>query len=301
MSHPLHLRRAPASNLRPLALLGAALLASCAGAGGGKGVEPYGYSIDEAGGLPAGWVLAWSDEFDGTGLPDASKWAYDTHANRTGWYNAELQYYANARTENSRLEDGRLVIEARKESAAGFPDAKSGAPQEYTSARLVTQGKQTWTYGFIEVRAKLPCGKGIWPAIWLLSAKANMQWPLDGEIDMMEHVNAEDRVHFSVHTGDRNHTKGTQATVQRSVALCDGAFHDYQLTWTAGELKLGMDGRNYFQYRDEGAGYGQWPFGGPQYLLLNVAVGGSWPGAPDSTTQFPAQMEVEHVRVYRAP
>ncbi|HYD41036.1 MAG TPA: glycoside hydrolase family 16 protein [Anaeromyxobacter sp.] len=301
MLDPLRVLRPRRSHVHRLALLGAALLAGCAGAGGGKGVEPYSYSIDEAGGLPAGYVLAWSDEFDGAGLPDASKWAYDTHANRTGWYNAELQYYANARTENSRVENGVLVIEARKESAAGFADAKSGAPQEYTSARLVTQGKQSWTYGFFEVRARIPCGKGIWPAIWLLSAKPDMRWPRDGEIDMMEHVNSEDRVHFTVHTADRNHAIQTQASVERSLELCDGAFHDYQLTWTAGEIKLGMDGRNYFQYRDEGLGYGQWPFNGPQYLLLNIAVGGSWPGAPDGSTQFPARMEVEHVRVYRAP
>ena len=282
-----------------LALLAAALLASCAGAGH-PAHEAYSYPIDEPGGLPAGYVLKWSDDFEGTGLPDASRWAYDTHANRTGWYNGELQYYASARSENSRVEGGRLVIEAREESAAAFPDAKSGAPQEYTSGRLVTQGKQAWTYGFVEVRARIPCGKGIWPAIWLLSAKAGAQWPRDGEIDMMEHINAEARVHFTVHTADRNHANRTQATVQRSQELCDGAFHDYQLTWSAGELKLGMDGRNYFQYRDEGLGYGQWPFNGPQYLLLNVAVGGSWPGAPDGSTQFPARMEIEHVRVYQA-
>lgn len=288
------------SRVRGLAWLAAGLLAAC-GAGGGAARGSYAYAIDEPGGKPEGWVEVWSDEFDGTGLPDADRWAYDTHANRLGWYNGELQYYASARTENSRVEDGRLVIEARKESAEDFPDSRSVDPQEYTSARLITQGKQSWTYGFFEVRARIPCGKGIWPAVWLLAAKPGAQWPRDGEIDMLEHVNDEDRVHFTVHTADRNHTLGTQATVTRQAPVCDGAFHDYQLTWTAGELKLGMDGRNYFQYRDEGLGYGQWPFDGPQYLLLNIAVGGSWPGAPDSTTPFPARMEVEHVRVYQAP
>lgn len=308
MARPVRTVSAPARSARLgfSASLAAAFLAGCAGAGGAGGggggeAEPYAYPIDEPGGLPPGVVLKWSDEFDGTGLPDASKWAYDTHANRTGWYNGELQYYANARPENSRLEGGRLVIEARRESAGGFADARSGAPQEYTSARLVTQGRQSWTYGFFEVRARISCGKGIWPAIWLLSAKPGAQWPRDGEIDVLEHVNEEDRVHFSVHTQDRNHTRGTQATVARSLEMCDGAFHDYQLTWTADSIKIGMDGRNSFQYRDEGLGYGQWPFDGPQYLLLNIAVGGSWPGAPDASTPFPARMEVEHVRVYQAP
>ncbi len=126
-----------------------------------------------------------------------------------------------------------------------------------------------------------------------------MQWPDDGEIDMMEHVNTEARTNFSVHTRDRNHVRKTQATVERSLEMCDGAFHDYQLTWTPQSLKLGMDGRNYLQYRNEGLGYGQWPFDGPQYLLLNVAVGGNWPGAPDQTTHFPQEMLVDYVRVYQ--
>ncbi len=125
--------------------------------------------ISETGGIPSGFRLVWSDEFDVAGLPDSTKWSYDIERNAAGWYNNELQYYGNARLENSRVENGLLAITARREdlSTAGLPDWSG---QRYSSARLITRDKATWRYGFIEVRAKLPCGLGTWPAIWMLSA-----------------------------------------------------------------------------------------------------------------------------------
>jgi beta-glucanase (GH16 family) len=256
-------------------------------------------AIDELGGMPPGYAQVWADEFDVKGLPNNRKWAYDTHANETGWYNNELQYYAEARALNSRVNDGFLIIDALKESAAGFSDSKRGSPQRYTSARLVTQGKASWTYGFVEVRAKIPCAQGAWPAIWMLADVPSLKWPLDGEIDIMEHVNNVDEIHFAVHTQAYNHVHQKHARSVTAATVCDHSFHNYQLTWTADKLLIGMDGRNYLRYNNQGTGRDQWPFNGPQYLLLNIAVGGDWPGPPDATTVFPLRMEVDYVRVYQ--
>ena len=149
-----------------------------------------------AAGLPAGYRLVWFDEFDLDGLPDTQRWGYDTERNPFGWYNGELQYYAAARYENTLVSDGRLRITARRESLAGAAD---WGGQRYTSARLVTRGKAQWTYGFFEVRAKLPCGRGTWPAIWMLGAGG--RWPDDGEIDIMEQVGSQPtRILGTVHT-----------------------------------------------------------------------------------------------------
>jgi beta-glucanase (GH16 family) len=257
-------------------------------------------SIDEPGGLPSGYSLVWSDEFETPGLPSSQRWNYDTFANPTGWFNRELQYYAKAREKNSRVEGGRLVVEAHAESAAIFPDARVGNPQAYTSARLITQGKASWTYGYLEARAQVPCTQGAWPAIWMLGDVPNLQWPLDGEIDLMEHINNEAQVHFSVHTQAYNHAQGTAATRSRATQVCDGSFHDYQMLWTRDWIKLGIDGRFYLQYNNMGKGKSQWPFDGPQFLLVNLAVGGDWPGSPNASSTFPIRMQVEHIRVYQA-
>ena len=136
--------------------------------------------------LPAGHVLVWSDEFDQPGLPDAAKWAHDTERNRLGWYNNELQYYAANRPENAQVRDGRLHVTARLESLASLPD---WGGQRYTSARLLTRGRADWTYGYFEVRAKMPCGRGTWPAIWLLGSGG--RWPEDGELDMVEQLGSD--------------------------------------------------------------------------------------------------------------
>ncbi len=247
--------------------------------------------------MPAGWVLVWSDEFDVNGLPDSSRWDYDTDRNAQGWYNSELQYYARARPENARVEGGRLIITARRENLTSASDYGG---QNYTSARLVTRGKAQWTYGFVQVRAKLPCGVGTWPAIWMLGSKG--AWPDDGEIDIMEQTGrAPTQILGTVHTKAYNGSIGTQKGSSTTLSDACSAFHNYQLTWTADKIQMGVDDVNYFEYANPKTNdYNQWPFGNPQYLLLNLAIGGTLGGSVDNAI-FPVQMEVEHVRVYQAP
>ena len=268
-----------------LALL--ALLAGC----GGALAEPAATS----GGKPAGWRLVWADEFDVDGLPDPGKWDYDTERNRLGWHNKELQYYTRARRANAEVKDGRLVITARKEALTGQPDYGG---QAYTSARLITRGKASWTYGFIEVRAKLPCAPGSWPAIWMLGTGG--KWPVDGEIDIMEHVGHKSgEILGSMYTGAQNWPAGTGKTAKTMVPDACGAFHDYQLTWTKDRMLIGVDGRNYAELvNTKKEDYNAWPFDRPQYMLLNVAVGGDLGGAVQDAT-LPWSMEVEYVRVFQ--
>ncbi|WBS03021.1 glycoside hydrolase family 16 protein [Pseudoduganella sp. SL102] len=244
---------------------------------------------------PPGWKLAWADEFDVDGLPDPAKWDYDTAFNRTGWHNRELQYYTSARRENAEVKHGRLVITARKEALASMPDYGG---QAYTSARLVTRGKASWTHGFIEVRAKLPCGPGSWPAIWMLGTGG--KWPADGEIDIMEHVGHKPgEILGSIYTNAQNWPRGTGKTSKTTVPGACGAFHDYQLTWTNDRILVGVDGRNYAELANPKDGdYDKWPFDRPQYLLLNVAVGGDLGGAVRDDS-LPWRMEVEYVRVFQ--
>lgn len=247
------------------------------------------------GGVPAGWKLVSADEFDKPGLPNAAKWEYDTESNKGGWANEELQYYSRARAENSRVANGKLFITARKEKLADAPDFGG---QGYTSARLFTRGRYEFTYGYVEVRAKLPCGTGTWPAIWMLGTKGD--WPAMGEIDIMEHVGRKKgEVLASVHTGAYNWPNNTQKTSTTTVnTVCD-KFHNYQLTWTKDSIVMGVDGRNYFEFKNPKDGDVQkWPFDTPQYLILNVAVGGNL-GGPVDDKIFPVTMEVDYVRVYK--
>ncbi|MEJ0086998.1 MAG: glycoside hydrolase family 16 protein [Pseudomonadota bacterium] len=242
----------------------------------------------------------WSDEFEVAGLPDAARWNYDTERNAAGWFNNELQYYANARLENSRVENGFLTITARKEdlSTIGVNDWSG---QRYSSARLLTRDKASWRYGFMEVRAKLPCGTGSWPAIWTLSTPPETRWPNDGEIDIMEHVGFDQGVvHGTVHTGAYNHTRGNQRSASITIPDLCAEFHRYQLTWTAARIAVGVDDRNYYQYSNDNSGNAEWPFDSPQYLILNIAVGGDWGGQMGvDDTIFPVQMQVDYVRVYQ--
>ncbi|WUR13274.1 glycoside hydrolase family 16 protein [[Empedobacter] haloabium] len=244
---------------------------------------------------PSGWRLVWADEFDVDGVPDPARWDYDTERNRTGWHNNELQYYARARLENSRVTGGRLVITARREALASQADYGG---QRYTSARLLTRGKASWTYGYVEVRAKLPCGRGSWPAIWMLGTKG--QWPVDGEIDIMEHVgHRPGEILGSVYTGASNWPMGTGKTDRTAVPDACGAFHDYHLTWTRERIRIGVDGRDYAERVNSGNGdYAQWPFDSPQYLLLNLAVGGDL-GGDVVDASLPWRFEIDYVRVYQ--
>ena len=249
---------------------------------------------------PPGYELVFADEFDEGPAPDAGKWSFDTERNAVGWYNNELQYYSADRAENARVEDGRLIIEARRETLADVPDHGG---QKYSSARLFTKGKAAWTYGFFEVRAKLPCGRGTWPAIWMLPEDPEAQWPLDGEIDIMEHVGYDPGViHHSVHTKASNFGKGTQKTSGHSVPTACEQFHDYQLLWREDGLVFGVDDEPKFAFRKLREGKARWPFDEPMHLLLNVAVGGDWGGLKGvDADSFPARMEIDHVRVYQRP
>ncbi|MHA7899750.1 MAG: glycoside hydrolase family 16 protein [Henriciella sp.] len=248
--------------------------------------------------LPDGYALVWSDEFETDGLPDENKWAYDTYRNAAGWYNDERQYYSARRSENARVENGQLIIEARQEPVPTeiFPD--SGG-QKFTSARLLTSGRAAWQYGYFEIRAKLPCGRGLWPAIWTLP-EGDSTWPDDGEIDIMEYVGWNpDAFHATVHTQDNNHMLGSQfGSSYQSPTAC-GAFHTHSLLWTKDALQVAVDGNIYFTYQRDDKGYGEWPFDRPHHLILNVAVGG-WGGQQGiDETAFPAQMQVDYVRVYQ--
>jgi beta-glucanase (GH16 family) len=234
--------------------------------------------------------LIWSDEFNYSGLPDSTKWNYDVGGH--GWGNNELQYYTSRRPENARVENGILTIEARKEDFEG---------KKYTSARLVTKGKGDWTYGRIDVRAKLPKGLGTWPAIWMLGSTTPLKWPEDGEIDIMEHVGYDQgKIHASVHTKKYYHSIGTQKTAQIMVPDCSENFHVYSLQWNKDTITMLMDNQPYFTFTNEHTGKEAWPFDGPFHLLLNVAVGGNWGGAKGVDENiWPQKMEVDYVKVYR--
>jgi beta-glucanase (GH16 family) len=237
------------------------------------------------------WVPIWNDEFNYTGTPDATKWTYDVGGN--GWGNSELQYYTNARAENARVENGNLIIEARKESYQG---------SDYTSARLISKGLGDWKYGKIEVRAKLPNGNGMWPAIWMLPTdNVYGNWPKSGEIDIMENVGHDaDNVHWNVHTESYNHSIGTNKGATHAIDQPYNDFHTYAIEWYEDSILFLVDSVPYFLFNKESNDYKVWPFKEQFHLLLNVAVGGSWGGAQGIDQNiFPQQMEVDFVRVFK--
>ena len=243
---------------------------------------------------PEGYTLVWSDDFSGQGAPDRAKWSYDTGRNKAGWYNHELQYYSRDRAENAEQRNGRLVITARHET---LDSAADRGRQRYTSARLPTRGKAEWTYGFFEIRARLACGKGTWPAIWMLGSQGD--WPAGGELDILEHIGHQPgRVFSTVHTAAGSGANGAGAAVQLP-DVCTG-FHDDQMHWTRQSIRFGIDGVTHFEYLNLGAGSARWPFDAPQFLILNVAIGGDLGGQVDDSI-FPVRMEVDHVRVYQQP
>ena len=247
-----------------------------------------------------GYRLVWNDEFNVDGPPDPQRWAYDTSRNREGWYNRELQYYAAGRPENARVEAGRLIIEARLETPDPVTVTDSGG-QDFTSARLISRGLAEWTYGFFEVRAKVPCGRGTWPAAWLLPV-ADVIWPAGGEIDILEHVGHDPGVvHGTVHTTRYNHTRGSQRGGRKRVADACGAFHRYQVLWTPDSINFGVDDVGYYAFRNDGRGDpATWPFDQPFYAILNLAVGGDWGGAEGVDRRaFPQTLEVDYVRVFQ--
>lgn len=242
-------------------------------------------------GLKAQYIEVWSDEFDYEGMPDPGKWSYDVGGH--GFGNEELQYYTDGRPENARVENGKLIIEARKEAYNG---------KDYTSAKLMSRGKGDWKYGRFEIRAKLPTGRGIWPAIWMLPTHSVYgNWPASGEIDIMELVGYEpEKVHFTIHTEAYNHKIGTQVGTGTTLTAPYDNFYTYALEWTEDSIKFFVDDVLHFTVKREDNDYTKWPFDQPFYLLLNVAVGGSWGGANGiDNSIFPQTMEVDYVRVYQ--
>jgi len=229
----------------------------------------------------------WSDEFDYTGAPASDKWGFDTGGG--GWGNQELQTYTNSRN-NSWIADGKLYIKAIKSN------------DTWTSARLVTKNKGDWRYGKIEVRAKIPSGTGVWPAIWMLPTdNAYGSWPQSGEIDIMEHVGYEpNRIYGTIHTDAYNHRLGTQKGSNTMVPTAYTGFHDYAVEWDEEKIVVMIDNQPFFTFKNEYKTSKEWPFDKRFHLVLNIAIGGSWGGAkgidPNLTE---AILEIEHVRIYK--
>lgn len=235
-----------------------------------------------------GKKIVWADEFDVAGAPADKNWAYD--AADSGKYNQELQLYTQSRS-NSFVKDGTLTISALKDASGNW-----------TSARLYTMGKATWTYGYIEVRAKLPAGKGTWPAIWMMPASDTYGgWPNSGEIDIMEFVGfMPDMIHTSAHTKDYNHRIGTQKTRAGAIENVSGDFHTYAIEWSPKGIFWYVDDKPFYFFLNENKGSGGWPFDKPFYLILNVAMGGSWGGMQGMDPNLNrADMVVDYVRVYQ--
>ena len=247
---------------------------------------------------PPGYRLVFADEFDASKI-DAARWRFDVSQNAAGWYNQEKQYYAGGRAENSRLEHGNLLIEARAETLDRARFADWGG-QKYTSARMVSAGAG-WTYGFFEIRAQVPCGRGTWPAIWMLPSDPAAVWPRDGEIDIMEHVGFDPgTVHQTIHTGMFNFANGTQLTKSFKLPDACHAMHRYQLLWTPDFMVTGVDDEPKYMVRRVKGDRARWPFDKPMSLILNIAVGGSWGGQQGIDAKaFPARMLVDYVRVYQ--
>jgi beta-glucanase (GH16 family) len=241
------------------------------------------------------WNLVWSDEFNYNGLPDSSRWNYDVGGH--GWGNNEKQFYKEKSLENSSVKDGLLHITALK---------KDFEKSNYTSSKLTTYQRFALQYGKIEVMAKLPRGKGTWPAIWMLpvSLRENRErWPLCGEIDIMEHVGKNPNfIHTSLHSDLYNHIKGTQITHFEKFQDVFDAFHKYAIEWTAESIKFLIDDNLFFEaFKGQDgriASNEGWPFDKPFYLILNLAIGGNWGGEIDDSI-FPAEMQIDYVRMYQ--
>ncbi|MDR3252954.1 MAG: glycoside hydrolase family 16 protein [Tannerella sp.] len=242
-----------------------------------------GYGCTNAQQKPA---LIWAEEFDYTGLPDSSKWKYETGMVR----NNEAQYYTVARLENAEVRGGSLVITARKEA---YEKA------EYTSASIHTKGIFSFQGGRVEVRAKLPEGRGTWPAIWTLGEN-NKRWPDCGEIDIMEFVGYNPgTVHANVHTRDYNHTKNTGRGGTIAIERPFDDFHIYAVEWFDDRMDFYLDDTMYYTCQRKGEGEGEWPFDTPQYLKINLAIGGEWGGQKGIDDGiFPVEYSIDYVRIY---
>ncbi|MBU5317754.1 family 16 glycosylhydrolase [Clostridium bornimense] len=227
------------------------------------------------------WNLVWSDEFNGDTL-NKDNWIYDIGGD--GWGNNELQYYTD-RNENVRVENGHLVIEAKKEEYGGMG---------YTSGRIKTKGLQEFKYGRIEAKMKMPKGQGLWPAFWMLGANMDSNiWPTCGEIDIMEHVNNAENIHGTIHwdyNGYQTYTGRTKSDIEE--------YHIYAIEWDDESIKWFVDDNKYLEANIKNNINGTDEFHKSFFILFNLAVGGNWPQSPNGNTKFPAKMMVDYVRVY---
>jgi len=244
------------------------------------------------------WALAWDDEFNGAkgDVPDRSKWVIETGGD--GWGNNELEYYTN-RVENVQVSQGNLIITARRE---GYSDSQ-GVFRGYTSARLKTLGKFSQRYGRFEARIKIPAGQGVWPAFWLLGDDiTQVKWPNCGEIDIMENIGKEPgTIHGTIHgpgySGDKG--IGSAYTLPDAKKFADD-YHLFAVEWEPQVIRFYVDDKLYATRTPADLPPGtKWVFDHPFFLVLNLAVGGDWPGEPDVHTKFPQSMLVDYVRVYR--
>ncbi|MBW7847629.1 MAG: glycoside hydrolase family 16 protein [Bacteroidales bacterium] len=240
-----------------------------------------------------GWEFesepSWADEFDYQGVPDPLKWSYDLGGH--GWGNNELQYYTD-RAENAFVDNGVLSITARKENFE---------QKEYTSARLVSKYKGDLLYGRVEVRAKIPAGRGTWPAIWMLPTDWEYGgWPSSGEIDIMEHVGFDpNRILITTHSEAYFWRIGTQRSASKIIENATTDFHLYRIDWTPYAIRGFIDNIQIFTSLNDGTGYKAWPFDKRFHLLLNLAIGGDWGGQQGvDNSIFPVSMEVDYVRFY---
>lgn len=229
------------------------------------------------------WQLVWQDEFNGSIGPD---WVFETGTGSGGWGNNELQYY---RQQNASVQNGNLVITARQENYGGM---------NYTSARMKTQGRKSWRYGRIEARIQLPSFTGSWPAFWMLGDNiTSVGWPACGEIDIMEHVNTEGQTHGTIHWRDHNNN---YASYSGSTPLNVTGYHIYAIEWDASAIRWFVDGNLYHEASIAGGVNGTQEFHNNFFIILNMAIGGNWPGFNVNNGALPAQMRVDYVRVYQS-
>jgi beta-glucanase (GH16 family) len=244
----------------------------------------------------AKWQLTWSDEFNGPNgaSPDPAKWSFDLGGK--GFGNNELETYTS-RPSNAQQQDGNLVITARQEDLTGT----DGIPRHYTSARIRTQEKFTQTYGRFEASIQLPLGKGIWPAFWLLGDNiGSVGWPKCGEIDIIENIGEPATIYSTLHGPSYSGAKGISAKFPLPTGqTVNTAFHLYAVEWAPNDIKFFLDDHLIAERTPADLPPGTtWVYDHPFFIILNLAVGGAWPGNPDATTAFPQQMSVNYVRVY---
>lgn len=239
---------------------------------------------------PSKWELVWEDNFDVDGLPDQRIWNYEEGYIR----NNEAQYYTKERLENARVENGNLVIEARKDNWNGH---------KITAASVNTYENKSILYGRVEVKAKLPTGVGTWPAIWMLGNVFNegTGWPACGEIDIMENVGYDPNIiHANIHTKSYNHVKGTNKGDKITIENPYLDFHVYAIDWYEDRIDFFVDDQKYFTFENEKTGNDEWPFDKPHYLLINLAIGGGWGGQKGIDDKiFPQKYYIDYVKVFK--